>query len=166
MPNSPVGITGTSNKQLYNGGSEWQNDYSNLPDYYQTFNRNYDVAIARFVGVDPVAESAESMTSYQYAGNNPVMLNDPFGDQTVSNPTAHQWVAQPVNNSTVAPYMPGLQDRLAQQLSQNEANFEQESQDSGYRNFLDDMEGANGKDAQKIAADAHLFCSTLHLIQP
>jgi len=81
LPNSPVGTPGQPvNKQLYNGGSEWQSDYTNLPDYYQTFNRNYDAAIARFVGVDPVAESAESMTSYQYAGNNPVMNNDPNGD--------------------------------------------------------------------------------------
>jgi len=71
--------TGT-NKKLYNGGSEWQNDYNKLPDYYQTFYRNYDAAIARFVGVDPEAESAESMTTYQYAGNNPIMGNDPMGN--------------------------------------------------------------------------------------
>ncbi|BAU54915.1 DUF6443 domain-containing protein [Mucilaginibacter gotjawali] len=78
--NSPVSLPTTPNKNLYNGGSEWQNDYSNLPDYYQTFYRNYDAAIARWVAVDPVAESAESMTSYQYAGDNPVMKNDPMGD--------------------------------------------------------------------------------------
>lgn len=72
------------NKNLYNGGSEWQNDYGNLPDYYQTFNRNYDSAIARFVGVDPVAESAESITSYQYAGDNPIMNNDPEGNMNQS----------------------------------------------------------------------------------
>jgi RHS repeat-associated protein len=65
---------------MYNGGnSEWQNDYSNLPDYYQTFNRNYDHAIGRFVSMDPQPESAESMTGYQYAGNNPIMMNDPDG---------------------------------------------------------------------------------------
>jgi RHS repeat-associated protein len=82
MPNSPVALPAIPNKQLYNGGSEWQNDYSNnLPDYYQTFNRNYDAAIGRFVGVDPQAESAESLTSYNYAGNNPVMYNDPMGDK-------------------------------------------------------------------------------------
>jgi RHS repeat-associated protein len=78
--NSPVALPTVPNKQLYNGGSEWQNDYSNLPDYYQTFNRNYDAALGRFIGVDPKAESAESMTSYQYAGNNPIMFNDPLGD--------------------------------------------------------------------------------------
>jgi RHS repeat-associated protein len=80
MPNSPVSTPAVPNKQLYNGGSEWQNDYSNLPDYYQTNNRNYDAAIGRFIGVDPMAESAESMSSYQYAGNNPVMYNDPMGN--------------------------------------------------------------------------------------
>jgi RHS repeat-associated protein len=80
MPGSTVPLPTTPNKKLYNGGSEWQNDYSNLPDYQQTFYRNYDAAIARWVAVDPVAESAESMTSYQYAGDNPVMKNDPMGD--------------------------------------------------------------------------------------
>jgi RHS repeat-associated protein len=80
MPGSTVGTPATPNKQLYNGGSEWQNDFGNLPDYYQTFNRNYDAAIARFVGVDPAAEGVESLTSYQYAGNNPIMFNDPLGD--------------------------------------------------------------------------------------
>jgi RHS repeat-associated protein len=69
-----------TNKNLYNGGSEWQNDYSNLPDYYQTFYRNYDAATARFISADPEPETAETMTPYQYAGNNPVMFNDPAGN--------------------------------------------------------------------------------------
>jgi RHS repeat-associated protein len=73
-------VAGDNNKKLYNGGAEWQNDFANLPDYYQTFYRNYDPATARFIGVDPMAESAESMTSYQYAGNNPIMNNDPAGN--------------------------------------------------------------------------------------
>ncbi|TWI95611.1 RHS repeat-associated protein [Mucilaginibacter frigoritolerans] len=80
MPSSPVATPTVPNKDLYNGGSEWQNDYANLPDYYQTFNRNYDAALGRFIGVDPEAESAESMTTYQYAGNNPIMNNDPLGN--------------------------------------------------------------------------------------
>ena len=79
MPGSVIATPFNDNKHLYNGGSEWQNDFSNLPDYYQTFYRNYDAATARFIAVDPMAESAESMTTYQYAGNNPVMLNDPMG---------------------------------------------------------------------------------------
>jgi RHS repeat-associated protein len=88
-------VTG-SNKKLYNGGSEWQNDYNKLPDYYQTLYRNYDAATARFVGVDPEAEGAESMTDYQYAGNNPIMGNDPMGNIYA----AHQFNPYP------APQMP------------------------------------------------------------
>jgi RHS repeat-associated protein len=88
MPNSPVATPTTPNKQLYNGGSEWQNDYGDLPNYYQTFYRNYDAATGRFIGVDPMAESAASMTPYQYANNNPVMNNDPLGDKT----NFGQWV--------------------------------------------------------------------------
>jgi len=76
-------VSGGSNKKLYNGGSEWQNDYNNQPDYYQTFYRNYDAAIGRFVGTDPQPESSESMTPYQYAGNNPVMMKDPMGNYPV-----------------------------------------------------------------------------------
>lgn len=80
MTNSTVSTPTDANKKLYNGGSEWQNDYGDLPDYYQTFYRNFDAAIGRFVAVDPVAESAESMSSYQYAGNNPIEYNDPLGN--------------------------------------------------------------------------------------
>jgi RHS repeat-associated protein len=81
LANSPIGLPAIPNKNLYNGGSEWQNDFSNLPDYYQTFFRNYDQALGRFVAVDPLAEAAESLTGYNYSGNNPVMFNDPMGDQ-------------------------------------------------------------------------------------
>lgn len=81
LANSPV--SGGSNKNLYNGGSEWQNDYNNLPDYYQTLYRNYDAAIGRFTGTDPQPESSANMTPYNYAGNNPVMMNDPLGNYPV-----------------------------------------------------------------------------------
>jgi len=80
MPSSLVALPTTPNKNLYNGGSEWQNDFGNLPDYYQTYFRNYDAALGRWVGVDPMPESAESMSTYQYSGNNPIMFNDPLGN--------------------------------------------------------------------------------------
>ncbi|MBB6126372.1 DUF6443 domain-containing protein [Mucilaginibacter lappiensis] len=81
MPGSTVATPTNDNKHLYNGGSEWQNDFGNLPDYYQTFYRSYDAALGRFTGVDPSAGSAESMTGYQYAMNSPMMMNDPLGDK-------------------------------------------------------------------------------------
>ncbi|NHA03479.1 hypothetical protein G7092_06730 [Mucilaginibacter sp. HC2] len=95
MPGSTVATPTNDNKNLYNGGSEWQSDFGNLPDYYQTFYRSYDAALGRWTGVDPMAESAESMTGYQYAGNSPMMNNDPMGnllrqddDSRVSGPNA------------------------------------------------------------------------------
>ena len=80
MANSPVAQPTVPNKQLYNDGSEWQNDYSNQPDYYQIFYRNYDAALGRFIGVDPQAVVSNGLTPYQYAGNNPIMFNDPLGN--------------------------------------------------------------------------------------
>jgi RHS repeat-associated protein len=75
------GITPTDpNRNLYNGGSEWQNDFGDLPDLMQTYYRNYDQALGRWIGVDPMADEAESLTTYNYSGNNPVMFNDPLGD--------------------------------------------------------------------------------------
>jgi RHS repeat-associated protein len=91
LPNSPVGTLSDGNKQLYNGGSEWQNDYGNLPDYQQTFYRNYDAALGRFVGVDPLAEGTASLTGYHYANNNPVMFNDPMGDAPRLNSFENTW---------------------------------------------------------------------------
>ncbi|MGF7073841.1 DUF6443 domain-containing protein [Mucilaginibacter sp. 3215] len=77
---STMALPTSPNKNLYNGGSEWQNDYGNAPDYYQTLNRNYDAALGRFIAADPMAEATESMGVYQYANNNPVMMNDPEGN--------------------------------------------------------------------------------------
>jgi len=95
LPNSIITTPTNDNKHLYNGGSEWQNDFSNLPNYYQTFYRNYDSAIGRFVAVDPVAESAMSMTGYQYAGNNPIMYNDPAGANKAPGPQSFGYTQGP-----------------------------------------------------------------------
>jgi len=80
LANSPVAVSTTPKKEIYNGGSELQDDFADLPNYYQTFYRNYDAGIGRFVSVDPKAEATESMSIYQFANNNPIMFNDPLGD--------------------------------------------------------------------------------------
>ena len=80
MPNSNIATPTSANTKLYNAGSEWQNDFSNLPDYYNTYYRNYDAATGRFIGVDPRADESESISPYHYASNNPVNFNDPLGD--------------------------------------------------------------------------------------
>lgn len=81
MAGSTVTTPTPQNKNLYNGGSEWQNQFTNdQPGYYETFYRNYDAALGRFIGIDPETEGAESLTGYNYSGNNPIMFNDPLGD--------------------------------------------------------------------------------------
>ena len=75
------------NKKLYNAGSEWQDDEEGLADYYSTFYREYDPIIGRFNGVDPMAEATDNMTTYAYANNNPVMMNDPMGDFAAGGPS-------------------------------------------------------------------------------
>lgn len=81
---STMALPTAPNKNLYNGGSEWQNDFDDQPDWQQTFYRNYDQTIGRFMAVDPLAKATESMTVYQYANNNPVMMNDPMGDYSIA----------------------------------------------------------------------------------
>ena len=80
MPNSQIAKPGTSNKKLYKGGSEWQNDFGDLSDLYATYYRSYDAALGRFTGIDPKAELTDALSPYHYAGNNPVLYNDPMGD--------------------------------------------------------------------------------------
>jgi len=126
-------VSGGSNKNLYNGGSEWQNDYSNLPDYYQTFYRNYDAEIGRFISTDPEPESSESMTPYQYAGNDPVMMNDPMGNkqlpkETPPAPTPEQVVfANNGYNSTPPDLIPVWDDGNGQDY----LNYTEEQWESG-----------------------------------
>ncbi len=89
MTGSNVATPTSANVNLYNAGSEWQNDFSDLPDYYSTFYRNYDPSIGRFVGVDPKAELMFSNTPYNYSGNNPIIFNDPLGDIRLSQDAQH-----------------------------------------------------------------------------
>jgi len=78
----PGGLLPTEpNRQLYNGDSEWQNDFADLPDYFSTFYRNYDAALGRFIAVDPLAQENESVSPYNYGLNNPIWFNDPMGDK-------------------------------------------------------------------------------------
>lgn len=68
------------NKNLYNGGSELQDDFGDDPNVYSTFFREYDPVLGRMNAVDPMADKYGDLTPYNYAGNNPIMFNDPMGD--------------------------------------------------------------------------------------
>ncbi|HEY0655283.1 MAG TPA: RHS repeat-associated core domain-containing protein, partial [Chryseosolibacter sp.] len=64
---------GSKNDFLYNAGSE----INVTTGWYDLPFRNYDPALGRFMQVDPM--SVSEMATYQYGGNNPVMMNDPMG---------------------------------------------------------------------------------------
>lgn len=81
-----------ANKKLYNAGSEWQDDIDGLADYYSTFYREYDPIIGRFNSVDPMSTITDNMTTYAYANNNPIMLNDAYGTTARGNdPPPRGW---------------------------------------------------------------------------
>lgn len=65
--------TGTKNNFLYDAGGE----LNSTTGFYDLAYRNYDATVGRFFQVDPLAVSEQA--TYQYAGNNPVMMNDPLG---------------------------------------------------------------------------------------
>jgi RHS repeat-associated protein len=76
--NATINVT-DANKRLYNGGSEWQDDFDDDPDLMNTFFRQYDAALGRFNAIDPVAEQTAELNGYSFAFNDPVMFNDPSG---------------------------------------------------------------------------------------
>jgi RHS repeat-associated protein len=69
----------TANKNLYNGGSELQDDFGDDPNWLSTPWREYDPALAKFHAVDPMADKYGSLTPYNYAFNDPITFNDPSG---------------------------------------------------------------------------------------
>ena len=67
---------GRENKYQFNAASELNEETGN----YETYFRQYDPAIGRFMGIDILASSFSSLTPYQFANNDPIYYNDPNGD--------------------------------------------------------------------------------------
>ncbi|HEY8933822.1 MAG TPA: DUF6443 domain-containing protein [Cyclobacteriaceae bacterium] len=64
-----------NNNMLYNAGSE----LNTTSGIYDLPYRNYDATLGRFFQVDPLAHKDHSVSPFAYAGNNPVIFNDPSG---------------------------------------------------------------------------------------
>ncbi|MDB5014385.1 MAG: repeat-associated core domain protein [Daejeonella sp.] len=72
----------TPNKQLFNAGSELQDDLGD--ETYSTFFREYDPVLGRFNALDPMVDKYASWTPYNFAFNDPIGVNDPMGDEGTS----------------------------------------------------------------------------------
>jgi len=70
------------NKYRYDGGNELQNkefsDGTGL-ELYETSFRSYDQQVGRFFQEDPMANQTPSLSTYQFAADNPTLMNDPTG---------------------------------------------------------------------------------------
>ena len=76
----PVVGAGAGNKYKFLG----QERQDELGLNWDTFRyRNYDYAIGRFMGVDPLAEKYLSISPYAYCLNNPILFSDPDGKEIV-----------------------------------------------------------------------------------
>lgn len=71
------------NRQLFNGGSELQDDFGEESSY-STFFREYDPVLGRFNAIDPMVDKYGSWSPYNFAFNDPIGLNDPLGDDAES----------------------------------------------------------------------------------
>jgi len=77
---------GAENKYKFNNGNELQSkefsDGSGL-ELYDAKNRMYDPQTGRFGRIDPMSDFNASSSPYTFAGNNPLLYNDPLGLDTI-----------------------------------------------------------------------------------
>jgi len=66
-------------KNKFNGGVELEEDFG--VNLYATFYRQYDPQIGRFSGVDILSEKSINVSVYQFALNDPIRMNNPFGSK-------------------------------------------------------------------------------------
>ncbi|WP_167852278.1 RHS repeat-associated core domain-containing protein [Hymenobacter elongatus] len=66
-------------QELYNGGSELQDELLGEAGIYSTYFRAYDPTTGRFQGVDPLADKYSDESVYGFAFNDPANFNDPSG---------------------------------------------------------------------------------------
>jgi RHS repeat-associated protein len=90
----------TLSKEQYNEGSLLQDELLG-PEagVYSTFFRTYDPVLARFNGVDPLADVTSDWSPYQFAMGNPITVNDPTGALSQGDIDFLYSILDAVNNS-------------------------------------------------------------------
>ncbi len=77
------GGCGCPNKKGFNGNEKQEKEFSdgNGLNVYDFNARTYDQQIGRFIQIDPVSDEGEqeSLSTYHFAGNNPILYNDADG---------------------------------------------------------------------------------------
>jgi RHS repeat-associated protein len=76
--------SGNKNDYKYNAANELNSNTG----WYEMFYRGYDPTIGRMLQVDPYATMYSSVSTYNFAMNNPVLLNDPTGGYIYANAAA------------------------------------------------------------------------------
>ena len=115
-----LGFGGSENRYKYNGGNELQTkeftDGSGL-ETYDAVHRMYDPQIGRFMQLDALPDLDYDYSPYVFAGDNPILLNDPLGlskDTAWKNLQEVVVTAKPLdkNNGQVYPSRSGFWDFL------------------------------------------------------
>ncbi len=78
---SKAGVS-LENKRKFNEGSELQNREFSVGsglELYDVINRMYDPQLGKFCQVDEIAEAHWEMSLYNFAADNPIRFNDPYG---------------------------------------------------------------------------------------
>jgi len=95
-----TGLPTTENRQLFNGGSELQDDFG-FENGYSTPCREYDDVLGKFNAIDPMVDKYAAITPYNFAFNDPVTINDPMGADGDPNSAS-----LPNGTSTIDPFDP------------------------------------------------------------
>ncbi|WP_075344677.1 RHS repeat-associated core domain-containing protein [Tenacibaculum agarivorans] len=81
--NEVVSSLGNSTAQKFGLGRKELNDELGL-EWYDFGARNYDVALGRWMNIDPLAENYSSTSPYVYTLNNPLFFVDPDGRKIIN----------------------------------------------------------------------------------
>ena len=125
-------VTGTENHYTYNG-KELNADFD--LDWLDYGARWYDASIARWSAVDPLAEAYAPFSPYAYVLNNPIMLIDPNGRESMSFYDYHGMGSGAVAGKTSADYERWAAQKTAEFFEKNRTVARVQNPNGGVTNI-------------------------------